>query len=764
MNWLQSFIQQADISHAFKEASVGIEREGHRITPEGALALTPHPKKVDGSTSSFYIQRDFAESQLELVTPPVYSTDQVMEWLQAIHEVSIESLTEEERIWPFSMPPALPEDDAIEVADLEDPEAVEYRDYLVEVYGKKLQMISGIHYNMQISPVFIQKLHENAISKDGNKQSLKDFQSDFYLRLSRNFLRYQWMLIYLFGAAPIADDSFFRVPSDKFDHPVRSIRNSHLGYINKDDVTFTYDNIEDYVTQLEANVTEGRLIAEKEFYSNVRLRGANKARSLLNKGIKYLEFRLLDIQPDAPYGIKASDINFMKYFILYLIWSGKDANMDDVHYGIDLKTKVAEEETFSTTQAMDEGLAILAEMQDMLIAIDADQSIVDVTNTMIERMKDPALTPAGQMMTSMKDVDGYLAAGRQLADDLYQSAWEKPYALGGFEDMELSTQILMFDAIQEGYQMDILDRNDQMLRLKYKDHHEIVKNANITSKDPYIGHYVMENKVVTKNLLAEHGIHVPKSLEFHHFDEAMKVAALYQDKAFVVKPKSTNMGIGISIFKNGAATDEFKAALEIAFKEDHTVLIEDFAFGTEYRFYVQDGQVLSIVNRVGANVTGDGQSTVEELVAEKNKDPKRGQDHRSPLEVIQLGDIEVNTLKQQGYAPEDVIPEGEKVILRENSNISTGGDSIEVLEDMHESYNEIAVKMAAVLGVKITGLDLMIEDIHTPATADNYALIEANFNPMMMMHIYPALGEGKRITKDMLAFLFPEKTKFTGGK
>ena len=157
-------------------------------------------------------------------------------------------------------------------------------------------------------------------------------------------------------------------------------------------------------------MTEGRLIAEKEFYSNVRLRGANKARSLLNNGIKYLEFRLLDIQPDAPYGIKASDIDFMKYFILYLVWSGKDANMADVHYGIDLKTKVAEEETFQKTQAMDEGLAILEDMQDMLEAIEADQSVIETTQLMIDRMKDPSLTPAGQMMTTMKDVDGFLKA------------------------------------------------------------------------------------------------------------------------------------------------------------------------------------------------------------------------------------------------------------------------------------------------------------------------------------------------------------------
>lgn len=764
MNWIQSFIQQADMKYAFENVSIGIEREGHRITPEGKLALTPHPPKVDGSTSSFYIQRDFAESQLELVTPPAYSVEEVMEWLQAIHEVIIESLDEDERIWPYSMPPALPDNQLIHVADLEDPAAVKYRDYLVKVYGKKLQMISGIHYNMQISPAFIKGLHQKLVTDHDDQRTLKAFQSDFYLRLARNFLRYQWLLVYLFGAAPIADDSFYSKAEDKFDHPVRSIRNSRLGYINKDDVTFTYDNLEDYVELLEANVREGRLIAEKEFYSNVRLRGSNKARSLLTTGIKYLEFRLLDNQPDAFYGINASDIEFMKYFILYLIWSDKNADMDAVRYGIQLKTQVAEEETFSETVVKDEGVAILADMQVMLAELGADQSIIDTTREMQERMMNPALTPAGKMITDMKDVSGYLEAGTHFAEQVYQSAWEKPYALGGFEDMELSTQILMFDAIQEGYQFDILDRDDQMLRFKYKDHKEIVKNGNITSKDPYIGHYVMENKVVTKGVLAEHGINVPKSLEFKDMNAAMKVANLYSEKAFVIKPKSTNMGLGISIFKHGADETAFNDALKIAFKEDHAVLIEDFAFGTEYRFYVQEGKVLSIVNRVGANVIGDGQSTVADLVGQKNEDPKRGYDHRSPLETIQLGEIEINTLKQQGYTQDSVIPKGDQVFLRENSNISTGGDSIEVLEDMHESYKEIAIKMAKALNVNITGLDLMIEDLNVPASKDNYALIEANFNPMMMMHIYPAYGQGKRVTKDLLTYLYPEKTRFTGGK
>ena len=91
MQDIQTFIKQPENSKLFQQTTIGIEREGHRVTPDGKLALTPHPPKIDGSTSSFFIQRDFAESQLELVTPPVQTSKEVMQWLQAIHEVAIRS-------------------------------------------------------------------------------------------------------------------------------------------------------------------------------------------------------------------------------------------------------------------------------------------------------------------------------------------------------------------------------------------------------------------------------------------------------------------------------------------------------------------------------------------------------------------------------------------------------------------------------------------------------------------------------------------------
>ena len=128
----------------------------------------------------------------------------------------------------------------------------------------------------------------------------------------------------------------------------------------------------------------------------------------------------------------------------------------------------------------------------------------------------------------------------------------------------------------------------------------------------------------------------------------------------MVKPKSTNFGLGISIFQEPASLDNYKKALEIAFAEDTAVLVEEFIPGTEYRFFILDGRCESVLLRVAANVVGDGKHTIRELVAQKNANPLRGRDHRSPLEIIKLGDIEQLMLTQQGYAPDDIPPRREK--------------------------------------------------------------------------------------------------------
>lgn len=146
----------------------------------------------------------------------------------------------------------------------------------------------------------------------------------------------------------------------------------------------------------------------------------------------------------------------------------------------------------------------------------------------------------------------------------------------------------------------------------------------------------MANKTVTKKILADAGFPVPSGDEFTSLEEGLAYYPLIKDKQIVVKPKSTNFGLGISIFQEPASLDNYQKALEIAFAEDTSVLVEEFISGTEYRFFILDGRCEAVLLRVAANVIGDGKHTIRELVAQKNANPLRGRDHRSPLEIIEL--------------------------------------------------------------------------------------------------------------------------------
>lgn len=245
-------------------------------------------------------------------------------------------------------------------------------------------------------------------------------------------------------------------------------------------------------------------------------------------------------------------------------------------------------------------------------------------------------------------------------------------------------------------------------------------------------------------------IRVPGGMDYRDVREAQSDFDLFEGKGIVIKPKSTNFGLGITILKENNSEEVYKRAVEIAFEHDNSILIEEFVSGKEYRFFVINEQVTGILHRVPANVRGDGRSSIKQLVEEKNKDSLRGRGYRTPLEKIRLEEAEAMFLQDQNLNFDSIPAKDEIVYLRENSNISTGGDSIDFTDDIHPSYKEIAAKSAAALGVRITGLDMMIEDITKPATKDNYAIIEMNFNPAIHIHCYPYQGENRKLNEKIL--------------
>ena len=154
---------------------------------------------------------------------------------------------------------------------------------------------------------------------------------------------------------------------------------------------------------------------------------------------------------------------------------------------------------------------------------------------------------------------------------------------------------------------------------------------------------------------------------------------------------------------------------------------------------------------------GDGKHTIRELLEQKNSDSLRGDAKKTPLKKIELGEIEELQLAEQGLNFNSVLAVNEVAYLRENSNISTGGDSVDMTDEAHESYKELAVRISDAMMAKVCGVDLIISDIKEEVSEINYGVIEANFNPMMMMHIYPHSGKSRRLSLNVLKMLFPEK-------
>ena len=178
-----------------------------------------------------------------------------------------------------------------------------------------------------------------ALFKESDQTDMIAFKNALYLKLAQNYLRYRWVITYLCGAAPVAEQGFF---DQEVPEPVRSFRNSDHGYVNKEEIQVSFANLEDYVSAIERYIEQGDLIAEKEFYSAVRFRGQKVNRSFLDKGITYLEFRNFDLNPFERIGISQTTMDTVHLLLLAFLWMDAPENVDQaLAQGHALNEKVA---------------------------------------------------------------------------------------------------------------------------------------------------------------------------------------------------------------------------------------------------------------------------------------------------------------------------------------------------------------------------------------------------------------------------------------
>ncbi len=741
----------------------GLEVERLRVDGEGRLALTPHPAGLGNKAEHPFITTDFSESQLEMISPPMDSVEEAYGFIKTLHNVVRNELAPGELLWPQSMPPVLPEEERIPLArfDGDARGRTEYREYLSKVYGRARQTISGAHFNFSFVPEFFPALAEELGG------TAEEWRERVYLRVVRNLMRGRWWLVGLLGRSPIAHESL-RLKSLDTDELLAvccefgaSIRCSKIGYRNREPLWADYSGIGAYAADLGRHVAEGKLLNPNELYLPVRLKmGAD------GETVSHIEIRTLDLDPFDPAGVDPRAVRLAHLFVLYALLEDEaggfgreeqvraDAMQNEVACWGFAEEGRCGELTAPSFPFREETLAIFDGLRGKLRLEEAGApaGYWEAWREFRGYAEDWETHPANRIKREVEAagfIGFHLGRAREQAEELAR----EDFRFFAYPDLELSTQLLLKAAVRRGVQFELLDRRENFVRLSKGAKQEYVVQATKTSLDRYSQILAMENKKVTKTILREHGIAVPGGADFGSVEEAKWAWEDFRGRAVVVKPVSTNFGLGVTMLAENGDRAVFERAVELAFAEDDQILVEEYVPGKEYRFFLVENQVMAILHRVPANVVGDGRSTIRELVERKNADPLRGKGYVTPLERIALGEPEAMHLRGRGLDFGSVPGEGERVFLRENSNISTGGDSIDFTDRAHGSYGEIASAASRALGVKITGLDMIVRDIAVPAEEGNHAVIEMNFNPAIHIHCHPFEGENRKLDECVLSAL-----------
>ncbi len=275
--------------------------------------------------------------------------------------------------------------------------------------------------------------------------------------------------------------------------------------------------------------------------------------------------------------------------------------------------------------------------------------------------------------------------------------------------------------------------------------------AAATSQTSAISEDIVQDKDLTRRLLNEVGLPVPQGRPVKSADDAW-AAANEIGLPVVVKPLDGNQGRGVAL--NLYTREQIATAYEAAFAESDSVLVEQFAEGDDYRVLVIGRELIAASRRHPAHVIGDGERSIQELIAEKNRDPRRASDHAAALSKIRIDAVAMAVLAEQDCTPESVPEKGRMILIRRNANLSTGGTAVDCTAEVHPTICAAAVEAAQTVGLDICGIDMIAPDISAPLSPRNGVIIELNARPGLRMHLYPSEGEARPVGKAVIDTMF----------
>jgi len=432
---------------------IGLEKESLRVAVDGGIAQTPHPVGLGSALTHPHITTDFSEALTELITPPMTTGSAALAFLGELHQFVYRHL-EDEILWATSMPCVLEEDECIPIARYGDSNRGRmktlYRLGLSHRYGRKMQVIAGVHFNYS-PPAALWPLFQSC---DGQAGDPRTFIDSRFMGMIRNLQRYGWLVPYLFGAAPAVCRTFLgdRPSSlESFDGGTlyephgTSLRMGDIGYANKKEkghgIRVSYDDLDSYVAtilratetpcpdwerigvrvngdyrQLNANLLQ----IENEYYSTVRPKQVpgdmeKPSLALKRRGIRYVELRSPDVNAYHPLGISEDQVRFLEAFMLFCLFQESppiddaerqeiDLNFGDVaHSGRSPGLSLLRQGSWLPLRLWGEELCdAMAGVCDLLDSGDPARPYGRVLAEQRELFRDPDRTPSARILAEMR--------------------------------------------------------------------------------------------------------------------------------------------------------------------------------------------------------------------------------------------------------------------------------------------------------------------------------------------------------------------------
>jgi cyanophycin synthetase len=291
-----------------------------------------------------------------------------------------------------------------------------------------------------------------------------------------------------------------------------------------------------------------------------------------------------------------------------------------------------------------------------------------------------------------------------------------------------------------------------LVQLGYGVHQKRIR-ATIASTTSNIAVDIACNKEETKNLLSAAEIPVPKGTVVRT-TEGLDDAIQKFGYPLVVKPIDGNHGKGNTT--NITSKEQAYTAFEAAKAYGRSIIVEKFITGFDFRVLVINNKFICAALRTPAAVMGDGKNDIQFLIDEVNKDPRRGFGHEKVLTQITIDGSTMKMLEEKNYTLQTIPPEGELVLLKTTANLSTGGTSTDVTDEVHPANIFMCERISKIIGLDICGIDIMATDLRTPVTENGGAILEVNAAPGFRMHIEPSVGIARNVAEPVVDMLFPK--------